>query len=98
MSLSLPSDLLLQLGSVLVDVHIGDQLVVLRDLDLQQTRTAALALEVLQDFVIGRTLFLVLAQNTVDAVDGGVSDELFKVLIACEEKVPDVRVEDYVEG
>ena len=72
----------LKLGLDLADVHVLEQRVhLLLELDGHECRLATLALEVLQDLVIGRDLLLVFGENAANAIDCRVSHELLEVRV-----------------
>ena len=96
MLLLLLVDVFLELGFALIHVHIVDQLVTGLHAHSHQLRLASvtLALNVLEDLVVGGDLLLVLSQDSVAAIDGRVCDELLE--LGHVDKVRHVAMEHHI--
>ena len=92
-------DLLLKLGFLFAEVHVSEQLVLLSRgrLDHHLVGSLALALNVLEDLVVGAHLFPVFRNHFVNAVNGGVRAKLFEFGVKLT-KLSDVSVEHAIVG
>lgn len=92
-------DLLLKLRFLLAEVHISEQFVLLSGgrLDHHLVRSLALALNVLEDLVIGGHLFPVFRNDFVNAINGGVRAKLFEFGVKLT-KLCDVSVKNAIVG
>ena len=94
--LHLTHDVFLQLRLLLVHIHVVQQLVAHLFLDSHQLglATMALAVDVLENFVVGAELLLVLCEDAVDAIQGRVSDKLLELWHVAE--IGHVSVEHHI--